>query len=324
MEDSKIVIYKGKNGVQVDVKLEKDTIWLNQQQIANVFGVRIPAINKHIKNIYSEGELQKTATVSKMEIVQTEGSRQISRKMDFYNLDMILSVGYRVNSKNATAFRIWATNIFKKYITDGYVINEKRISANNIKMLIQTVDLLRRTTNNQIENLDPMIKELLSITAQFADGFEVLDNYDHEQLEAVGRTKRKSVKITDKELLKEIKKMSTQFGGLFGIPKDESFASSIGQIYQSFEGKDLYPTLEEKAATLLYLVTKNHSFVDGNKRIAAFCFLYFMAKNKMPYKNIINDAALVALILLVAESKPSEMDTIKKVTITILNNGEKK
>jgi prophage maintenance system killer protein len=241
---------------------------------------------------------------------------------------MIISVGYRVNSKNATAFRVWATGVLKKYLTDGYAINEKRIGAEKIQMLAQTINLLKRASENQIENLDPMMRELLNVAGQFADGLEVLDNYDHEKLDERGLHKTKAAEITVDELLREIAKMKPKFGALFGAPKDDSFASSIGQIYQSFDDKDLYPTLEEKAATLLYLVVKNHSFVDGNKRIAAFCFAYFLAKNKILFNKkgakIIDDAALAALTLLVAESKPTEMDTIRRVIVSILNLGENK
>ncbi|MDR1338262.1 MAG: virulence protein RhuM/Fic/DOC family protein [Rickettsiales bacterium] len=326
MNENNIVIYENQNGVHVEVKLEQETVWLTQAQIAMIFGVNTPAINKHIKNIYKDGELAENATVSKMEIVQTEGKRQISRNMDFYNLDMIISIGYRVNSKNATSFRVWATNVLKKYLVDGYAVNERRLTEykDKFKALQQAVSVLERVAVNQVENLDPMVRELLNITAEFAAGFEILDSYDHEQLAAAGRTKREAVEISVSEFLAEIEKMKPRFGGLFGAPRDDSFESSVRQIYQSVGGRDAYPTIEEKAATLLYLVTKNHSFADGNKRIAAFCFVYFLARNRLLFANgakIIDDGALAALTLLIAESKPTEMDTVKRVVVTMLNMG---
>jgi prophage maintenance system killer protein/prophage antirepressor-like protein len=326
MENNSIVIYENQNGVQVDVRMREETMWLTQKQIAYLFGAERSVVTKHIRNIIKSEELQQDAVCANFAHTAEDGKLY---NVDFYNLDMIIAVGYRVNSKNATAFRRWATDVLKKYLVDGYAVNENRLAVaqDKIKTLVQFVDLLKRTAENQIENLDPQMKELLDVAGKFATGFEMLDNYDHEELATTGATKTPAAQVSVDEFLTEIKKMTAQFGGLFGVVRDGGFDSSVGQIYQSFGGKELYPTIEEKAATLLYLVTKNHAFVDGNKRIAAFCFIYFLARNNLLFidgRKIIDDAALAAMTLLVAQSDPAEMDTIKRVIITILNNGGKR
>ena len=328
LQKGEIVIYISEDGsISLDTKLENDTIWLTQKQMAELFGVKTPAINKHLNNIYNEGELDKISTVSILEIVQKEGNRDISRKIAFYNLDAVISVGYRVNSSRATQFRIWATNTLKEYLTKGYVINEKMLKAqqNKIQTLQSTVSLLTRSIQNQISTVD-QAQDVANILDNFAKGLDLLDNFDHKTLDTKGVTQKEAVAISESEFLKVIDKMKSDFASdVFANPKDGSFASSVNQIYQTFGGNDCYPTLEEKAAMLLYLITKNHSFSDGNKRIAASFFLYFLNKNNMLYKNnlpIIDNGTLFALTLLIAESKPEEMEIMKQIVVSVLNKGE--
>ncbi len=322
-----IVIYTSDDGkVSLDTKLENDTIWLTQKDMAELFGVKTPAINKHLMNIYKEGELNQDATVSILEIVQKEGSRSVKRQKTFYNLDAIISVGYRVNSSRATQFRIWATNVLKEYLIKGYTINEKALKdkQEKIQTLQTTVSLLSRSLINQIESLDDA-QQIAKILDNFAKGLDLLDNFDHKTLDANGVTQKEAVKIPIKEFLSVINEMKSEFASdVFANPKDDSFESSVNQIYQTFGGNDCYPTLEEKAAMLLYLITKNHSFSDGNKRIAASCFLYFLEKNGILYKNnlpIIDNGTLFALTILIAESNPKEMETMKQIVISVLNRG---
>ena len=322
-----IVIYTSDDGkVSLDTKLENDTIWLTQKDMAELFGVKTPAINKHLMNIYKEGELNQDATVSILEIVQREGSRSVKRQKTFYNLDAIISVGYRVNSSRATQFRIWATNVLKEYLIKGYTINEKALKdkQEKIQTLQTTVSLLSRSLINQIESLDDA-QQIAKILDNFAKGLDLLDNFDHKTLDVKGSTQKEAVKIPIKEFLSVINEMKSEFASdVFANPKDDSFESSVNQIYQTFGGNDCYPTLEEKAAMLLYLITKNHSFSDGNKRIAASCFLYFLEKNGILYKNnlpIIDNGTLFALTILIAESNPKEMETMKQIVISVLNRG---
>ena len=241
---------------------------------------------------------------------------------------MILSVGYRVKSKTATQFRIWATKTLKDYLLQGYVVNQKTLSEQKSKMLMlqKTIDLMTRSIENQTENLD-QAQQVSRVLNDFVQGLNLLDDFDHKTLDANGKTKTTATVIKPDEFLSVVDKMKGSFASdVFAKPKDDSFYSSIGQIYQTFDGKDLYPTLEEKAANLLYLIVKNHSFVDGNKRIGASCFLYFLDKNNMLYgdngQNIIDSATLFALTLLIAESNPSEANTVKQVVISVLNRGQ--
>lgn len=322
-----IIIYTSDDGkISLDTKLENNTIWLTQKDMAELFGVKTPAINKHLLNIYKEGELNQDATISILEIVQKEGRRNVKRQTAFYNLEAIISVGYRVNSSRATQFRIWATNILKEYLVKGYAINEKLLNdkQEKIQTLQTTVSLLTRSLTNQIESLDEA-QQVAKILDNFAKGLDLLDNFDHKTLDVKGSTPKEAVIIPVKEFLSVINEMKSEFASdVFANPKDNSFESSVNQIYQTFGGEDCYPTLEEKAAMLLYLITKNHSFSDGNKRIAASCFLYFLEKNGILYKNnlpIIDNGTLFALTVLIAESNPKEMETMKQIVVSVLNRG---
>ena len=325
LKKGEIVIYTTEDGsVSLDTKLENETIWLTQDMMTKLFETTKQNISLHINNIYKDEELDKTSTVKDFLTVRKEGNRTVSRNIEYYNLDMIIAVGYRVNSKRATQFRKWATSTLKEYITKGYAINEKMLKSKQeqIQALKSTISLLTRSIENQIETVDEA-QNVAKILDNFAKGLNLLDNFDHKTLDVKGSTEREAVIIPEQEYLEIIDKMKSDFASdVFGVPKDGSFASSINQIYQTFDGKDCYPSLEEKAATLLYLITKNHSFSDGNKRIAASCFLYFLDKNNMLYKNdlpIIDANALFALTLLIAESKPEEMDIMKQIVISVLN-----
>ena len=327
IQKGEIVIYTSEDGtVSLDTKLQDETIWLTQDMMAKLFETTVPNINMHIKNIYEEEELKQNQTIKDFLIVRKEGNRTVSRNITHYNLDMILSVGYRIKSKTATKFRKWATDVLKKYLTQGYALNNKMLTAQKTKIenLQQTISLLSRSIQNQIETVGDA-QNVAKILENFAKGLDLLDCFDHKTLDTKGQTNKEAVKIPEKEYLHIIDKMKSEFASdVFANPKDGSFSSSVNQIYQTFDGKDCYPTLEEKAAMLLYLITKNHSFSDGNKRIAASCFLYFLDKNNMLYKNnlpIIDNGTLFALTLLIAESQPSEMEIMKQIVVSVLNKS---
>lgn len=325
-----IVIYTSADGkISLDTKLENETIWLTQDMMAKLFETTPQNITMHIKNIYEDEELEQNSTCKDFLQVRNEGKRTVSRKLTHYNLDMILSVGYRIKSKTAVQFRKWATSILKEYLIKGYAINQKALKEQQEKLtsLQQIIELLNRSMENQVETVE-QAQNVSKILHQYVTGLNLLDDFDHKRLDTQGITKRKAIQISVDEFLDVIDKMKGDFASdVFAQPKDESFNSSVNQIYQTFGGNELYPTLEEKAATLLYLIVKNHSFLDGNKRIGASCFLYFMDKNGLLYDDlscmIIDDATLFSLTLLIAESKPEEMDTIKKVTISILNRNKR-
>ena len=330
LQKGEIIIYTSEDGsISLDTKLENDTIWLTQKQMAELFDVKTPAISKHLKNIFNTGELREDVVISILETTTKHGAiegKTQKSSTKFYNLDAIISVGYRVNSSRATQFRIWATNTLREYLTNGYVINEKMLKTqqNKIQTLQSTVNLLKRSLQNQISTVNEA-QDIANIMDNFAQGLDLLDDFDHKTLDTKGITRKDAAIISKEEYLSVINKMKSEFASdVFANPKDDSFDSSINQIYQTFGGHDCYPTLEEKAAMLLYLITKNHSFSDGNKRIAASCFLYFLNRNNLLYKNnlpIIDNGTLFALTLLIAESKPEEMEIMKQIVVSVLNNG---
>jgi death-on-curing family protein len=323
-----MVIYRAKDGsAKLDVELREETIWLNQIQISKLFGVNVPAISKHIRNIYKEGELLTNSTVSKMEIVQQEGGRNINRVVDFYNLDMVISIGYRVNSKRATEFRIWATQVLGKYLTKGVVVNQKRLKDKKIdfKSLEQAVKLLQNTIQSKQLKEDEA-KGLLRVITEYANSWLLLNKYDSGKIK-VEKGKIKGVRAINYDFTKDsIEKLrmdlirKKQAGQLFGKENSSKLESILSSINQSFDKKQLYPSLEEKAAHLLYFIIKDHPFIDGNKRIASLLFILFLQQNNfMLNKNKekkINDNALVALALLVAESNPKD----KNVMIALITN----
>jgi prophage maintenance system killer protein len=281
-----VVIFKLKNGApEISVRMENDSLWLNQYQLAELFETDRTSIVKHIKNILETEELPESGTCAKFAHVQTEGGRQITRQVLYYNLDMIISVGYRVNSKRGTQFRIWANRILKEHLSKGFTINERRLreKTEEIELLKSSLRIIERSLKNQVESLE-QATSLVSFLADFSGGLGILDDYDHEKLDAGGKTQKPAVRITAEECFEIIDHMKKQFVSyLFGRPKDGSFISSVSQIYQSFSGQEMYPSIEEKAAMLLYLIVKNHSFTDGNKRIAASIFLHFLNQNNLLY-----------------------------------------
>lgn len=323
MEENKIVIYQTQDGqTQIDVRLENDTVWLTQKQIAELFGTKRPAITKHLKNIYSSEELDEKSTCSILEHMGNDGKQTYSTK--FYNLDAILSVGYRVNSKNATRFRQWANKVLKNYLVKGYAVSQ-RIHSEQIAELRQLVRMLGRTIQNQSLLSNDETNALFRVVTDYTYALDTLDNYDYERLTIDKTTKEEPFHATYANAMEAINALREKFGSstLFGNEKDESFKSSIGQIYQTFGGEELYPSVEEKAAMLLYLVTKNHSFSDGNKRIAATLFLWFLNNNHILYhpdgSKRIADNTLVALTLMIAESRTEEKDVMVKVVVNLIN-----
>ncbi|WP_445748898.1 RhuM family protein [Polaribacter sp.] len=315
MESQKIVIFKKENEVQVEITYENDSLWLNLNQISILFDRDKSVISRHIKNIYKEKELPEYSTVAKNATVQKEGNRKITREIEFYNLDIVLAVGYRVSSAKGTQFRIWATNIIKEHLSKGYSVNEKRL-----EQLQQTIQLVKRTSK-----LTSDTEGLLDILADYSNALDILDKFDHQTLSKNNVNNVISYKIEYKEAKDAIEKLKVKFGGsdLFGNEKDQSFKSSIATIDQTFDGKELYPSIEEKAANLLYFVVKNHSFSDGNKRIAAWLFVWYLDKNNYLYKKDqskrIENNTLVALTLLIAESNPAEKEMMINVIINLIN-----
>jgi len=317
-----MVIYTAPDGtVQTEVRLEAETLWLTEQQIAAVFERDRTVIGRHIKNVFKSGELDEASNVQKMHIAHSD------KPVAFYNLDMILSVGYRVNSIRGTQFRIWANRVLKDHLVHGYTINQKRLQEQQgkISQLKESILLMERALLEQAHTIGEA-RDLVRVLAAYATGLEILDDYDHENLEQTGLTKKSAVVILPAEFMKVVEGMRRDFDSdVFGKPKDQSFEGSARQIYQSYGGSELYPSIEHKAAMLLYFVTKNHSFVDGNKRIAAALFLYFLDKNGLlflPDGTLrISNEGLAALTLLIAVSKPEEKDTMVKIVITILNRS---
>lgn len=327
MENNKIVIYQTEDGhTQIDVRLENETVWLTQAQMAELFQKTPQNITMHIRNAFNEGELDEQATCKEFLQVQTEGARVVRRKVKFYDLDVIISVGYRVKSQRGTAFRIWARNVLKDYLIKGYAINEQ-LRHEQLSELRQLVGMLGRTIQSQPLLSTDESQALFDVVTDYTYALDTLDNYDYQRLTIEKTTQEERFHATYENAMREINALREKFGGssLFGNEKDDSFHSSIGQIYQTFGGEELYPSVEEKAAMLLYLVTKNHSFSDGNKRIAATLFLWFLNNNGILYNNDgskrIADNTLVALTLMIAESRTEEKDVMVKVVVNLINQN---
>ncbi len=325
MKEDQIVIYQTEDGqTQIDVRVENETVWLTQAQMAELFEKTPQNITIHIRNAYNEGELDPKSTCKEYLQVQKEGKRNVARKIKYYDLDVIISVGYRVKSQRGTAFRIWARGVLKNYMLKGFAVNQQ-IHQKQMAELRQLVQMVGRTIQNQRLEATNENMALFDIVVNYTYALDILDNYDYQRLTLGETTQDSKFHATYENAMEAIHSLREKFGGgtWFGNEKDDSFKSSIGQIYQTFDGNDLYPSVEEKAAMLLYLVTKNHSFTDGNKRIAATLFLWFLNNNGILYRadgsKRIADNTLVALTLMIAESKPEEKDVMVKVVVNLIN-----
>lgn len=319
-----IIIYQAENGTtNLEVRLDHETVWLTQAQLAQLFNVKTPAINKHLKNIFVAGELTEAAVISILETTATDGKVYKTRH---YSLDAIIAVGYRVNSFQATRFRQWATRVLHDHIVNGYTVNEQRLREESAKLqeMRQTMELLARTLTTQ-EMVTDTGKDVLRVINDYAYALATLDRYDHGTLAIEGTTRQALHVIDYAEGIGIVNAMKGEFDGLFGVEKDQGFKSALGTIYQTFDGKELYPSIEEKGANLLYFIVKNHAFSDGNKRIAAALFIYFLGQNGILYRpdgsKRLADNALVALTLLIAESRPEEKETIVKVIVNLINRS---
>ena len=323
MEEDKIIIYQTEDGqTQIDVRLENETVWLTQAQMAELFDKDRTVIGRHIRNIYKEEELEQNITCAKFAHMGSEGDQRY--EYTAYNLDVIISVGYRVNSKRGVKFRQWANRVLKEYLIKGYAVND-RIRKEQIGELRQLVGMIGRTIQNKPLLSNDETNALFEVVTNYTNALDTLDNYDYERLTIDKTTKEELFHATYENAMEAINGLREKFGGsaLFGNEKDDSFKSSISQIYQTFGGEELYPSVEEKAAMLLYLVTKNHSFSDGNKRIAATLFLWFLNNNHILYREDgskrLADNTLVALTLMIAESKTEEKDVMVKVVVNLIN-----
>lgn len=313
---SEIIIYQAEDGQSaLEVQLEQDTVWLNQAQMSELFGRERSVITRHVNNVFREGELDKKSNVQNMHIANSD------RPVSFYNLDVIISVGYRVKSQRGTQFRQWATRILREHLVTGYTINQQRLAEQEEKLLEmkRAIDLLSRTLEQQ-QLVSIAGQDVLQVITNYAYALATLDRYDHGTLKVEATSGPAAYLLEYDQAIAIVQSMKGDFDGLFGQEKDQGFKSAIGAIYQTFDGRDVYPSVEEKAANLLYFIVKNHAFTDGNKRIAAAIFIFFLVRNGVLYREDgskrLADNALVALTLLIAESRPEEMDPSLKSSST--------
>jgi prophage maintenance system killer protein len=318
-----IAVYQAADGsVRVEARLERETVWLTKQQMAELFGRERSVISKHIRNAFGEGELEPQATCANFAQVRQEGGRTVSREVDHYNLDVIISVGYRVKSAQGTRFRIWATGVLRQHLVRGYTVNEARLRDLN-----QAVRLVADTARRRELSGDEA-QALLAVVADYNRALALLDDYDHQRVTKPATGATATWVLQHDEALRIVDRLRGRFGAsaLFGVEKDQGLASALGAVMQTFGGEDLYPSLEEKAAQLLYLLVKNHAFVDGNKRIAAALFLWFLERNgalrHADGTSCVSDGALVALTLMIAESRPQEKDVLVRIVMHLLVSGD--
>ncbi len=329
-EQNKIIIYQTDDGqTNIDVRLEEETVWLSQKQMGELFEKDSDTIGLHLKNIYKTGELEEISTTEKYSVVQKEGNRKINRIIKFYNLDAIISVGYKVNSKRGTQFRIWANKILREYLVQGFAVNENRLTQKTEQLdELKRIVALQEKVISGYQLKTGEAEGLIHIISSYSKALSLLDDYDYQRLQLPESTAEEKFKISYAEAKAAIKQLAKNTGAtdLFGAEKDDSFKGSLENIYQTFDGKVLYPSLEEKAAHLLYFVVKNHSFVDGNKRIAAFLFIWFLDKNGLLLTKTgakrLSDEAIVALTLMLAESQPDDRDILIKVIVNMLNQNK--
>lgn len=318
---SGVIIYQTADGESaLEVHLEQETVWLSQAQMVALFERDQSVVSRHIRNVFKEGELDQKSNMQKMHIANSD------RPVAFFSLDVIISVGYRVKSQRGTQFRQWATRILRDHLVQGYTLNQQRLSEERAKLqeMQRAIDLLSRTLANK-EMVDNLGQDVLQVITDYAYALTTLDRYDHGTLVVGGTSDPVSFVLEYDQAITIVQSMKNDFDGLFGLEKDQGFKSALGTIYQTFDGKELYPSTEEKAANLLYFIVKNHAFSDGNKRIAAAVFIYFLARNGILYRvdgsKRLADNALVALTLLIAESKPEEKETIVKVIVNLINRS---
>ena len=320
-----VVIYQSSDGLvkmEAIVDASNETIWATQKAMAQLFGVNVSGISRHLVNVFSSGELDEKSNLQKMQIANSD------KPVAFYSLDVIISVGYRVNSIRATAFRQWATSVLKQYMIKGYAVNQNAVSEQKYEDLKRALGLLENVFGQNLIMAEQQAKELFAVVKDYTYALDTLDAYDYQSLEISDTTLQEKFHATYESAMDAIQSLKAKFkkNQLFGIEKDKSFHSSIGQIYQTWDGQELYPSVEEKAAMLLYLVVKNHSFVDGNKRIAATLFLWFLQNNGILYRpdgtKRIADGTLVALTLMIAESRMDEMDILVKVVVNLINRKQ--
>lgn len=326
------LIYQTEDGgLRTDVTLHDDTAWLNQKQIAELFNKDIRTVSEHIQNIYLEEELTQNSTIRNFRIVRQEGKRQVTRNIEHYNLDVIISVGYRVKSKEGTKFRIWANKILKEYLLKGYALDQKRLKQhlNQLQELQKTINLFHSAESKNLNQSEA--SGLLNVLINYTHSFILLNQYDTGKFPEEGLNKNITVEITlfnAMQAIQQLKKrlvVQNEATDLFGRPKDKSFEGILGNIVQSFGSEYLYPSIEEQAAHLLYFIIKNHPFTDGNKRIGAFMFIWFLQLNQHHLKRNgeakINDNALVAIALLVAQSEPIQKETMIKLIINLIKDA---
>ena len=318
MEKNEIILFENQ-GVKLEVNMKDETVWLSLEQMAELFERDKSVISRHISNIFKEKELEKDSTVAKFATVQNEGARKIKRNIEYYNLDAIISVGYRVKSKNGVLFRKWATKILKDYMLKGYAVNQRRLEY--LEKTVKLIDIANRI-DEELENNDA--KEILKVIGEYSKALDLLDDYDHKTLKKIeGNIDERKIEYS--ECIKIINTLKfNEKSSLFAIERDKGLESIIGNIYQSFSGQDVYKSIEEKSANFLYLIVKNHVFTDGNKRIAATLFIYFLNFYGILYrdeKQVIDNNTLTALTLLIAESNPKEKEVIIDLVMNFLNNN---
>ena len=320
-----VVIYQSSDGLvkmEAIVDASNETIWATQMAMAELFEVNVSGISRHLVNVFSSGELDEKSNLQKMQIAKSD------KPVAFYSLDVIISVCYRVNSIRATAFRQWATSVLKQYMIKGYAVNHNAVSEQKYEDLKRALGLLENVFGQNLIKAEQQAKELFAVVKDYTYALDTLDAYDYQSLEISDTTLHEKFRATYESAMDAIQSLKEKFkeSPLFGVEKDKSFHSSIGQIYQTWDGQELYPSVEEKAAMLLYLVVKNHSFVDGNKRIAATLFLWFLQNNGILYRpdgaKRIADGTLVALTLMIAESRMDEMDILVKVVVNLINRKQ--
>ena len=326
MDNGEIIIYRTADGeTRLEVRMESDSVWLTQAQMAELFQTTPQNITMHTNHVFREGELEKEATSKRSLEVRQEGTRTIRRIQNIYNLDVIISVGYRVKSPRGTQFRIWANKVLKEYLIKGYAVNNQA-KAEQLEELKKTVRLLSHVLAAKEVTKSEAVG-LLRVITDYTYGLDTLDRYDYQQLVVSATTAEEPFRATYENAMTALQVLRDKFGGsaLFAREKDESFKSTMGAIYQTFGGRDLYPSVEEKAANLLYLTIKNHSFSDGNKRIAAFLFLWFLENNRILYRpdgsRLLDNNTLVALTLMIAESRTEEKDVMTKVVVNLINKN---